>query len=282
MSAVQLFQNNDIHSTLVTTDFSRQKPYGISFQCSRIQPPGRDPNMIYIHPDIFGVFLRAVQGKAHEDMQPNNTGTCSGADMRHCGNRRGDLAECRCEDLNRKTKPYIRHQFENDVIGRVLTHRKIEQSLSSKTPFQFNITIFCSGRLLGEEILLFRLFHALHNKGVSGTINLRLIDRLEYAPAIELGDPEKALNQHGYLRQFLTEICESLPPSIKVNGTFYAEADVYSAQVSREARLKHDLLIGADMEGAHEHMPKMNATAAVDPKQSPLALVRKAIEGGLP
>ncbi len=282
MSAIQLFEHNDIHSVVVRTDFAQKRPYGISFECSRIQPPGLDQNTIYINRGLYEVFLKAVQGKAHEDMRPNTTGTCSGADMRHCGNRRGDLAECRCEDLNRKTKPYVRHQFENEVIGKIVTHPKIEQSLSSKTPFQFNIAVFCSGRLLGEEILLFRLFHALHNKGVSGTINLFLIDRLEYAPAIGLGDSAKALNQHTYLRQFLTEICEGLPPSLKVNGTFFAEADDYMAQASANAQFKHDLLIGADMEGAHEHMPKMNTSAGIDPSQPPLALVRKANTSGLP
>jgi len=227
--AVQLFNRDDIRSGSVRTNFSGQQPYSISFQCSRIQPPGRNPSMIYIHPEIFGVFMNAVQGKAHEDMQPNNSGVCKGADMSHCGNRRGDLAECRCEDLNRKTKPYIRNHFENDVIGKILSHQKIEQSLRTGDQFQFNLGIFCSGRLLGEEILLFRLLHALHNRGVSGTINVFLIDKGEYTSAIGLSDPSAALDQHRYLHQFLTEICGCLPPSLKINGTIFAEADQYIA-----------------------------------------------------
>lgn len=275
MSGIQLFEPDDIHSVIVRADFYQQRPRGISFECSRVQPTGSDQKTIYINRGLYDVFMKAVQGKAHEDMQPNHLGGCGTGNMSHCGNRRGDLAECRCEDLNRKTKPYMRHQFENTAIRKIVTHPKIEQSLSTKTPFQFNIAIFCSGRLLGEEILLFRLFHALHNRGVSGTLNLFLIDRIEYTPAIGLGNPAKALSQHAYLQQFLTELCEGLPPSLKVNGAFFAETTDYIAHVSADAQFKHDLLINAGIEGANEHILQMMSVGH-DPSEPPLVLVRKA------
>ncbi|MCB1073333.1 MAG: hypothetical protein KDK96_09580 [Chlamydiia bacterium] len=282
MSAVELFHRNDIRSVRVETNFSRQGPYSISFQCSRIQPRGCDPSTIYIHPEIFNIFRKAVEGKAHEDMEPNDCEACVGADMSHCGNRRGYLAECRCEDLNRKIKPYIRNHFENKVIDKILKHGKITQSLRNGKPFQFNLAIFCSGRLLGEEILLFRLLNELHNQKASGTINLFLIDRDEYTPAIRLGDPGLSLNSHKYLHQFLTEICECLPPSLKINGTIFAEADHYTAQAQADARFKHDLLIGADIEGTQRVMDDINSKASAANGQTPLALVRSVREGGPP
>lgn len=273
MSTVSLFGGNDTRSANVTTNFFRRD--SISFQCSSVQPYGGDKSKVYIHPEIFNVFKNAIQGKAHENMVANPD-FCIQGDKGHCGNRRGDLAECRCEDLNRKKNPHIRHQFENNVIEKILDHPKIEQSLSSGSPFQFNLAVFCSGRLLGEEILLFRLFNALHNKGVSGTINMFLIDRGEYGPAIALGDASKALRQHKYLNQFLTEICGCLPPSLKVNGTIFAEADHYISQVQSDGRFRHDLLIGADMEGAYKYMPKINSEASMTSGQTPLVLVGKS------
>lgn len=282
MSTVELFPHNDIRSVRVKTNFSYQRPYSISFQCSRIQPPGGDPSTIYIHPEIFNVFMNAIQGKSHEDMIPNDKGICESGNKSHCGNRRGDLAECRCDDLNRKTKPYIRHQFENDIIEKILYHPKIEQSLSSLGSFQFNLAVFCSGRLLGEEVLLFRLLHALHNRGVSGTINVFLIDRGEYGPAIALGDSSETLKRHRYLQQFLTEICGCLPPLLAVNGTIFAEADHYIAQTKADVRFKHDLLIGADMEGAYPYMSRINSEASMHSEQKPLVLVGKSDGVGIP
>lgn len=280
MSTVSLFDNNDMRSAYVKTNFYRQIPYSISFQCSRSYPHGTDTSKIYIRSEIiFNIFKKAVEGKSDEDIKANDCAACIGADMGHCGNIRGDLAECRCEDLNRKIKPHIRNHFENKVIEKILGHNKIKQSFNNGKSFQFNLAIFCSGRLLGEEILLFRLLNKLHNLKASGTINLFLIDRMEYTPAIKVGDPLKTLSQCKYLDQFLREICECLPPTLKINGTIFAEAEHYIAQAEKDIQFRHDLLIGADIEGTQKIMSDISLKASVATGQTPLALVRSVEKG---
>lgn len=283
-STVSLFPNNDIRKVSLKTNFSGQTPVSISFECSRTYPINWNSDQLYLNQRIHDIFIHAVEGRAHEDIDPNECGVCSLPDAvaSHCGNTRGFLAECRCEDLNRKIKPYIRNHFENKVINKILKHGKITQSLHNGKPFQFNLAIFCSGRLLGEEILLFRLLNELHNQKASGTINLFLIDRDEYTPAIRLGDPRSSLNSHKYLHQFLTEICGCLPPSLKINGTIFAKADDYTAQAQADVLFKHDLLIGADIEGTQKIMDDINSRTSVTHRQTPLALVRSVREGGPP
>lgn len=284
MSTVSLFSGGDNRTVNVTTNFSHQgSPCSISFYCSRIYPPNLDSNTLYLNPRIHNIFESAVKGRAHENIEPNESGVCSlpGSVAGHCGNMRGYLAECRCEDLNRKIKPYIRNHFEKKVIDKILKHYKITQSLSSGRPFQFNLAIFCSGRLLGEEILLFRLLNELYSRRASGTISLFLIDR-EYTSAIRLGNSSTALHQNQYLIQFLTEICGCLPPSLKINGTIFAEASHYIDQAQTEARFKHDLLIGADIEDTQVIMDEISSKAAVIRGQRPLALVRNVGEEDLP
>lgn len=283
MSTVSLFGPQDNRTLNVTTDFSRQGPCSISFSCSRAYLRDLDSHKLYLSQKVHDIFKNAVEGRAHEDINPNVSGHCAFPDSvsGHCGNMREALGECRCEDLNRKAKPRIRYHFESTVINKILTHAKIEQSLRSPAPFLFNLAIFCSGRLLGEEVLLFRLLNELCKQRASGTIRLFLIDRA-YSSAIELGNSQTALHQNQYLQQFLTEICECLPPSLKIDGTIFAEADDYTAQAQADDRFKHDLLIGADIENTQQIMSDINAKASAAHGQTPLALVRSITEGGPP
>lgn len=266
-SWVTLSNNNDLLNKIqVKTNFSGHQPSSISFICSRNQPISNDPNRIYINADVFNVFRNAVLGKSDEDMV-GNPGQCSEKGKRHCGNVRQYLWECGCDDLNRKLNKFYRLHFENDVISSIVNSQKIVNAQNAQTPFQFNLAMFCSGGLLGEEILLFRLINELRNREMSGTINLFLID-WEYKSAINRGNPD------GLIDQFLREVCGSLPPSIKVNGTFFGDDDDYIQMVQVNSQFKHDLLIGADPEGAEKLMGKISQRASIFFEQAPIVLIR--------
>lgn len=273
-NGVQLPSNDNLNNILTSTNFFEYQPFGISFKCSRRQPNSNNPNAIYINQDIFNVFIKAIQGQSHEDML-GNPGSCQVGEKRHCGNTRGHLWECRCEDLNRKISHFRRLQFENDVILSIVKSQKIVNAKKYGSSFQFNLAIFCSGGLLGEEILLFRLFDQLRSQGVSGTINLFLID-WEYKNAITNRNPDQLV------AQFLTEICGCLPPSIKVNGTFFGDAADYIRMAKVDGQFKHDLLIGADLEGAEKLMGEISQHASIAREQKPIVLVKNGNKQGAP
>ncbi|MCK4935171.1 MAG: hypothetical protein KAR79_06245, partial [Simkaniaceae bacterium] len=128
-----------------------RRPYALSFQCKHLPS----------NPAMRKIFDHAVSGRAIDDMIPNPDRCDPEADKSHCGNRRGDLAECRCPVYDRLEKPSLRHQFENDVIEKIINHPTMRKAKMGKIPFEFHLAVFCSGRLLGEEILLFRLFDRL-------------------------------------------------------------------------------------------------------------------------
>ena len=268
---ITYFNRNDSSNIRFRTDFDGRQPVSVSFECSRIQSPLSNSSTIYINPDIYSVFINAITGKAHEDMTGNPYSCSSEYEAGHCGNMRGHLAECRCEDLNRKTKPFMRLQFENHVIGKIVNSSKILNAQRDKTQFQFNLAIFCSGGLLGEEVLLFRLFNELRKKSVSGTINLFLIDKC-YKKAIETGDPSQAINLQKDLDQFLREICGCLPSSLKVNGSVFGEASEYITSAQSDSRLKHDLLIGSDIEGTEKIIAEISSNTCMFFGQAPIGV----------
>lgn len=246
------------------------RPFGISFACSLQQPNSSNPNTIYRNRDIFNVFMNAINGNSHQDMV-GNPGLCRHAGKGNCGNTRGYLWECKCENLDRKLYPLRRLQFENDVIQTILSSPKIVHAQRSGSSFQFNLAIFCSGGLLGEEILLFRLFNELRRNGASGTINLFLID-WEYKDAIGQGRLDQVMDQ------FLREIRGCLLPSITVSGTFFGDSEDY-LQMAANDQFKHDLLIGADLEGAESLMGEIGRRASLSREQpSPIVLIKRVNE----
>lgn len=282
-----LFLPGDHRLVKVDTNFSNSQPFNMSFRCERRQVPGGDPSQIVFTDErIKRLFQNAVEGNAHKDMAANKKGVCAHprAERGDCGNKRlfSELAECRCEDLDRIANPYRRRYFENNIMIQILEHPKIRAVKGTSHKFEFNLAIFCSGRLLGEEILLFRLINELHKQRLAGTINLFLIDRDEYTPAIALCDPKTALARHPYLKEFLAELVECLPPSLQIKGTIYGQAAHYIDHAQKDPAFKHDLLIGADTEGAHKVMPSINQYASASRGQIPYVLERSAPQTGKP
>jgi hypothetical protein len=214
--------------------------------------------------------MGAINGQARGDMVSNPEGCGPKEVAGHCGHKRGLLAECRCTALDRIDNPGLRYEFENRVINKILSHPKIQASLRpGGVPFKFNLAIFCSGMLLGEQILLFRLLDSLNQTNAAGTINLFLIDRI-YKYPMKTGNVDKA----PYLKQFLEEICSCLPPSLEIKGTIYGEADDYINQAQRDATFKHDLVIGSDIDNTVKEIATINEKARANLTQEPLILIK--------
>lgn len=274
--AVALASNTDpLNNISIRADSSGRQPLSLSFSCSRRAPPSGDPTLYYINPDIYKVFMNALQGKAHLDMVAN-PGVCKVGDMRHCGNTRGHLWECRCDDLNRMAETFYRRlQFENEVISTIIASPTIQTAKRSQTAFVYNLAIFCSGGLVGEQILLFRLFNELRREGVSGTLNLFFMDH-EYKNTIAAGGVDALMDQ------FLRELCGCLPPSLKVNGRFFGEAEDYMKIAEVHDNFKCHLLIGADIEGTEKVMGEIRRAACMLSAPDPIVLVRKGNSTGAP
>lgn len=211
---------------------------------------------------VAAFFKKAVAGEAYLDMHPNLS--CGHNEVAAgCGNLRGTLAECRCEVLDRKRYPNMRTDYEDRVIRMVLDLVKTRVS-------HLKLAIFCSGRLLGEEILLFRLFNQLKGKAL-GRLQLFFIDRC-YSGAILKQAPED------YMSQFLTEISQYLPKGMKCDVTFFGEADDYmSLAESRGETFKHDLLIGADIYSSEAEIEKNNRQVAEIAKRAGLRQIHPII-----
>ena len=267
---------------LVRTDFKTKlcargailhEPCSISFICRR--------KVACIDGDIFDIFKNAVIGKAHENMQANPAGCPHGAVTGGCGNKRGELEECRCPTLDRMQKPHIRYQYENTVINRILN---ILQAQNIKN-FKLNLAMFCSGRLLGEEILLFRLFNHLRHIDAHGRISLFLVDGCYessiqatslYHANLKRNLPVQfidAVGGNGSLAQFLIEISKCVPPTISFEGTVFDHSDKYIERAEQDATFRHHLVIGADIEDARSPMTEISRRAAMSTEE-PIALVK--------
>lgn len=284
MTTVGFFPEGDPRQVALNINYDLRGPFNISFQCARRALPGTDPStIVFKDKRVCNLFKNAVEGKAHKDMQPNTTGMCAlpGSNKGHCGNKRqgSELAECRCPSLDRVGFPDTRKIYEDKVIQTILNHPQIVKAKARGHAFQFNLAVFGSGRLLGEEILLFRLVHALHNQGLAGTLNLFFIDRDEYKPIIEASNPKTALESCSYLNEFLKELVECLPPSLVIKGAFYGEADDYIKQAQINPAYKHDLLIGADIETAVPVVKKIDRLASNTKSPKPLVLLHEGKKG---
>ncbi len=255
------------NDTLNAIETATRSPHCLSFKCSHLRPShSHNPNVLYINSGMLNVFKNATCGNAYLDMQ-GYPGHCED-ETHHFGNIRGVLCECSCEDLNRIKKPGYRNAFENDVISAIIQSPKIQKCKNFRGQFEFNLVILCSGGLLGEEILLFRLFDKLKNLDVHGTINLFLID-WGYKNAIQDGKPNQGI------LQFLQEICSCLPYTLKLHGSFFSDGEEYIAMAKSKHEFKHDLLIAEDIETSLEMMEKINQFAAYSQKLKPHILAKK-------
>ena len=138
--------------------------------------------------------------------------------------------------------------------------------------------------MLGEEILLFRLFDQLRRQDASGTIKLFLIDNC-YDQAIKMSSIyqqkvvnmkpssiDEALGNQMDLKQFLIEICKSVQPSVIIEGTVFGKSEDYIERAGIDASFRHDLIIGADIEQAQYVMGNISQRAGVGEK--PIVLVK--------
>lgn len=256
----------DASITVTTERDFNSTPRHISFKCSRFVP--------WVDQKIYNIFIRAITGEANVDMEHNNAACSHQQVTGGCGNKRGNLSECRCKILDRVDNPQIRHSYENKVIHTILNILK--PNINS---FHFKLAIFCSGELLGEQILLFRLIHELNQKNASGTIELFLIDRC-YSEAIKNsqynGKFEDSVGQKKYIEQFLTEICLCLPRGITVQGNFFDNAETYINIAQNNQNLKHHLLIGADIENTNSIMGRIGKEAGLRLTQ-PIVLIKTTV-----
>ena len=253
-----------VHASITVNTLygARHSPEAISFTCSRLVQ-GIDRN-------IYDVFVRVIQGQAHFDMQVNDQ--CLHDEvLGGCGNRRNALSECRCEVLNRAAHPGRRIAYENQVINAIIANVAAQGS-----SFYFKLGIFGSGELLGEEILLFRLFDVLTARHFTGTLELFFVDPY-YSSAIsnssQNGNLSDAVGRAACIKQFLIEIAQCAPQNVIVKGTFFDNSAKYIELAEQNPAFKHHLLIGADIENANFDMGKVGREAGLGMAQ-PIALVK--------
>ncbi len=239
----------------------------LSFRCRRFVEA--------IDQRIGGVFFNAVRGQAHRDMAANPAGCALDQVAGSCGHKRGALSECRCQMLDRMRDPSKRKAYEDRVIAQILAIIKSQKG----SHFRMRLAIFGSGDLLGEEILLFRLMHRLQN--MQGTIDLFFIDHCYRGAIQNPKQPNTLQNSVGGKRaiaQFLSEIALCQPRGIMVQGTFFGDAEEYIRVAGSNQNLRHDLLIGADIENGNQVMGKISCNARAR-NLPPIVLVKLPKQG---
>lgn len=242
----------------------KQQKIGIFFHCSRL--------VSSIDQTMKTVFTNAIQGKAHLDMTPGNCPQHKDV-AGECGNRRKHLTECRCEILDRNGHPEIRLAYEDKVIKAIFQLLRTQK----KDSFHLKLAIFCPGFLLGEEILLFRLFEALKKGGFSGKIELFFVDRCfrnAIGNARNDGSFEDTVGKEKYIAQFIEEMCACLPKNITLEGTFFGDARHYIEMAKNNPHFKHHLLIGADIEKANLTMGEVGREAGLG-TAAPITLIKR-------
>ncbi|WP_213156009.1 hypothetical protein [Neochlamydia sp. AcF65] len=234
------------------------EPLNISFTCKR-EADSIDIRVVEIYKKIFN---GTIQEEFTHNQQCNHTQVVG-----PCGNQRKFLNECRCGPLDRVTKPSLRQQYENQIIFTIL-------AIKQKLPFQstFNITIFASGGLHGELVLMVKLINRLKQEDFSGCINLFLIDRIyadniKFASASTENSPvnwEAATGRNQALGQFLTEIALGLPQAIQVASHVFGDIDDYIWRLEKDSNFdwRCDLLIGADTGDNGTNFAKLQSSAS--------------------
>lgn len=250
------------------------QPFGISFHCKR--------NATCIEYDVYQIFMNAIKDKSKDgfDVDP----LCShGQVTGGCGNKRGYMWECRCPGLDRKANSHVREAYENKVILKIMEIVK-SQNVGD---FHIKLAVFCSGGLLGEEILLFKLFEQLRRQNAAGKIELFFIDGC-YANSIKASSVfhqaiafnqnlpttiENLLGGGKYIEQFLIEISKCVQPSLEISGTFFDHSDKYIEVAKSNPDFMHHLLIGSDIEDSVEDMSRINQETRLN-QEPPIALVK--------
>ncbi|KAF3363392.1 Uncharacterized protein PHSC3_000001 [Chlamydiales bacterium STE3] len=235
------------------------QPINISFLCIR--------NASKIDSSVKKIYQAIVKGQAARLLAANPHGCAAGQNIGHCGNVRGSLAECKCYILDRKRDPRLRHVYENSVIQQVLGLIG-----DNKHNFEVRIAMFATGQLHGEQCLLIRLIDFLKNNDYRGAIHISLIDTdykgsiaVSYSatqtPAGQTFPWTQLLGHRKDLEQFVVELSLCLPPSITLSGAVFESAKDYMFK-AQQFGYKHDLMIGADLDGADGIMARTDAAAS--------------------
>jgi hypothetical protein len=224
------------------------RPLNLYFKCQRTAKDNE------VDTSVAHLYKTVVAGKAETLMKANPNGCAHNIVTGFCGNMRGDLSECRCDALDRMKHSIRRTKFEDEVIKEILDILK-----PNKENFHFNLALFATGGLHGEQVLLLRLIDALKSDGYKGNIHISLIDTV-YKPNIEAGYQvfcqkmqkfqwDKLIGDRKDLKQFLAEISLCLPSTLSLEGRVYGSSDDYVLRASHCMHNRHDLIIGADIEG---------------------------------
>ncbi len=224
--------------------------------------------------EVRRIFMNAIRGEAHQDIVGFRPSCSHIQTTGGCGNRRGDLEECRCRWVDRTVRPSVRRDYEDRVINGIL--ETIENS-QDQTNFSFKLAIFASGRLLAEEILLFRLFHELESRNYSGKIRLFLIDQC-YRRVITVSTHSdvliQSLGNERYVRQFIEEIHQHKPIAVRVEGIFFFDAEHYVRLAEKDDKFRHHYLIGAEIEGTQACVENIASAAESSEGPGPLMLMK--------
>ncbi|EFB40092.1 MULTISPECIES: hypothetical protein [Parachlamydia] len=234
------------------------RPLNISFRCSR--------SVYEVDAKMRDIYNTIIAGGAHTLLTENPHGCPVGMNTGHCGNMRKNLAECKCVLLDRKTTPHTRQAYEDLVIGQVM-------GIIGHNTSQFNVRIamFATGMLHGEQCLLIRLVDTLKKANYAGTIHVSLIDT-EYKKSIDDSHAvahlpygtsfswAQLLGNRADFNQFITELSLCLSPDIFIKGSIFGSAEDYAFKAQQFGH-KHDLMIGADLEGADGVMDQTNLIA---------------------
>ncbi len=240
---------------------SMMKPFGVSFRCSRTVP--------WINKNIYTVYMHAIGGDAAQDLSLRNN--CSHDFKRKVGTMRNILAECSCDNLNRMKYPYIRKNFENKVIETIL------QILGSDKSFNLKLAFLDSGKLLSEQILLFRLINELKKKECKGTIELFFIDYCYQQLDVNSycgQNFEEALGYQKEIQQFLREMSLCLPETIILRGEFFSDPKKYISEAKNSQSYQHDFLIDCNF-GDDSQEKNIIAVQEVGRGRDPLVLSQK-------
>lgn len=253
--------------TLTTTEFvqgtncvlsSSRRALDIAFKCTR--------SVNACDKAVAKIFGTVIAKNAASLLVSNPNQCVHNAVTGACGNMRGHLSECRCEALCRLKFGARRTQFEDQVIDALVAIAKAQ-----KGPFNINLAVFASGGLHGEEVLLMRLIDRLQREKLTGNIHVSLIDSV-YQPNIAAGHEvfyprkpkfiwDQLLGFRGDLKQCLTELSLCLPSTITLSGRVYGHSDDYIFRAKLQPHLKHDLLIGADIEDTMGVVGEINGAA---------------------
>lgn len=156
--------------------------------------------------------------------------------------------ECSCPEFDRIRNPKLREDYENAVINKAF--EKIQNQEDPKN-FVLNISIFASGFLGSEAILMTRLLKAIEDHGCRGNIVLNFIDP-EYEDLInqqQLASYNMTTRSqlHGQSFNDLLSLMSINSQNTKITSRIFKDGTDYTRTCHYQNH--PDLLIGSDFGG---------------------------------